>query len=130
MKTLKVIIEKSSDHYSAYACDINGIYGAGDTVNECKQSLLEAISLYKEYNKNIPEVLKNDYEIIYKFDVESFLSYYKGILTNAALERITGINQKQLQHYASGQSKPRPAQRKKIEDALHRLGEELLAIEL
>jgi len=43
---------------------------------------------------------------------------------------MTGINQKQLHHYASGLKKPRQEQRKKIETALHKLGEELLAIEL
>jgi len=32
------------------------------------------------------------------------------------------IYQKQLQHYASGHSKPRKAQRKKIEEGLHKLG--------
>ena len=55
---------------------------------------------------------------------------YKGIFTNSALERITGINQKQFQHYASGLKKPRAAQAKKIESALHKLGSELLALEL
>jgi hypothetical protein len=58
------------------------------------------------------------------------LDYYKGIFTNAALERITGINQKQIQHYASGLKKPRPAQVKKIESALHNLGAELMSVEL
>ena len=45
-----------------------------------------------------------------------------------ALSRITGINYRQLWHYASGMCKPRPAQRKRIEDGLHRLGHELLSI--
>jgi hypothetical protein len=35
-----------------------------------------------------------------------------------------------LHHYASGLKKPRLVQRKKIESALHRLGEELMAVEL
>jgi hypothetical protein len=43
---------------------------------------------------------------------------------------MTGINQKQLQHYASGLRKPRTQQMKKIESALHQLGNELLAVEL
>jgi hypothetical protein len=46
------------------------------------------------------------------------------------LERITGINQKLLHHYSSGLKKPREAQKKKIETALHRLDEELLAVKL
>ncbi|MCK9638406.1 MAG: hypothetical protein M0R39_00730 [Prolixibacteraceae bacterium] len=50
------------------------------------------------------------------------------ISTKAALSRITWINQRQLWHYASGMRKPRPAQRKRIEEGLHKLGAELLKI--
>jgi predicted RNase H-like HicB family nuclease len=130
MQTVKVIIEKSKDMYSSYADNIKGIYGGGDTVAEAKESILAAIELYKKHNKNIPAILKGKYDLVYKFDTQSFLNYYKGVFTNAALERITGINQKQFQHYASGLKKPRPAQAKKIENALHRLGGELIAVEL
>ena len=69
-------------------------------------------------------------EIIYKFDTQSLLNYYKGIFTNASLERITGIKQKQIQHYASGLKKPRAAQKQKIQDSLHILAGELMAVEL
>jgi len=55
--------------------------------------------------------------------------YYWSIFTNAALERITGINQRQIQHYASGAKRPRPQQLKKIETALRELGEELISVE-
>jgi len=58
------------------------------------------------------------------------MQYYKGILSNSALERLTGINQKQLHHYASGLKKPRIEQRKKIETALHDLCRELLSINI
>ena len=63
-------------------------------------------------------------------DVRSFLSVYSGIFTKSGLERLTGINQKQLWHYANGKSVPRRAQVLRIEEALHRLGEELLSIHL
>jgi hypothetical protein len=56
------------------------------------------------------------------------MDYYKGVFTKAALERITGINQTQLGHYAAGRSKPRKQQILKIEKALHKLGEELCTI--
>jgi predicted RNase H-like HicB family nuclease len=132
MKQVKVIIEKTKDMYSSYAENVPGIYGGGDTVEEAKKSILDAIRLLKEHNtnKNIPAILKDKYAIVFKYDAESFLKHYKGIFTNSALERITGINQKQFQHYASGLKKPRPTQAKKIESALHKLGSELLAIEL
>ena len=46
------------------------------------------------------------------------------------MENSTGINQKQIQHYTTGHRKPRLEQRKKIENALHTLGKELLAVQL
>ena len=132
MKTLKIIIERSKDHFGAYAENAEGIYGAGDTVEEAKQSILDAITIIRQEfsSDNIPNILKGEYEIVYHFDAESFLRYYKGIFTNSALERITGVNQRQLQHYSSGLKKPRQLQLKKIEDGLHRLAAELQAVEL
>lgn len=131
-KKIKIIIERGKDQYAAYAENVEGIYACGDTVSEAKKNVEEAITLLKKYNdpKKIPSVLQGQYELVHKLDTQSFFNYYKGIFTNAALERITGINQKQLQHYAKGLKKPRPTQTKKIETALHNLGSELLSVEL
>jgi predicted RNase H-like HicB family nuclease len=132
METVKIIIEKTDDLFSAYADNVEGIYAGGETVEEVKQSVLDAIELSKEHNteENIPTILKGNYEITYHFDLESLLNYYKGIMSFSALERLTGVNQKQLQHYSTGHRKPRIDQRKKIETALHKFGKELLAVEL
>lgn len=131
MKTINIVIERASDGtFGAYATNIEGIYGAGDNVKEVKQSVLDAIDTIKEYFDEVPEILNGKYEVKYKFDTESLLQYYKGILSNPAFEKITGINQKQIHHYATGMKKPREAQRKKIQEGLHTLGRELLAIEL
>lgn len=131
-KKIKIIIERSDDSYSSYAENVPGIYGHGDTVDKARQSALSGIDLMKKYNQeeNLPAILKGNYEIVFQFDTESFLNFYKKIFTNAALERMTGINQKQLQHYASGLKKPRLAQIKKIESAMHSLGKELMSLEL
>ena len=129
-KKIRIIIEKSDDSYTSYAENVEGVYGHGDSVEEAKQSALEGLKLYKKYNDKVPAILKGDYEIVFKFDAESFLNFYKKIFTNAALERMTGINQKQFQHYASGLKKPRLAQVKKIETAMHTLGQELMAVQL
>lgn len=132
MKEVRVIIEKTSDGYSAYGEKADGIWGMGDSVKEAKDSALKSLQLFIEHNdpKNIPHELKGVYHLVFKFDMQSFFNYYKGVFTNAGLERLTGINQKQIQHYASGLKKPRPAQKKKIETALHTLGEDLLAVKL
>lgn len=68
------------------------------------------------------------YTQLQKNDIQSLLQIYEGIFTKSGLEKLTGIHQKQLWHYAMGQSKPRAAQRMKIENALHRLGNELISL--
>jgi len=132
MKTLRIIIEKSKDYFDAYADNCEGVYGAGETVEEAKENVLNGLDLLIKSTdpKRLPEILKGQYTIIYKFDTQSFLNYYDKIFSKPALERLTGINQKQLHHYASGMRKPRAQQRKKIVDALHQLGQELLSIDI
>jgi hypothetical protein len=103
-----------------------------ETVEQTIRSILYWINFNKKYTieEIRPEILKGEFKIVYRFDIVSLLSYYKNIFTNAGLERITGINQRQLAHYSSGLKRPRPAQTKKIMNALHELGSELLSIEL
>jgi len=131
MEKIIITIGASSDHFGAYAENCDGIYGAGNSVEEAKQNVMDGLNLFIKYNKdNLPKILQGDYTIEFQYDAQSFLNYYNKIFTNVALERMTGINQKLLHHYSSGLKKPREAQRKKIETALHRLGNELLAVKL
>ena len=131
MKTIRILIEKNEDGYWAYAENEEKIVGGGATVEECKQDVVACIETLKDLDSaNRPKFLDKDYELKYRFDTESLLNYYKGIFTNAAFERLTGINQKQLQHYSSGLKKPREHTKKKIEESLHNLGKELLEVEL
>ena len=134
MQTLTVIIERAENNYSAYIDGLDGIITTGDTIDEIKNNMLKAINAYtetcKELALEIPKELKGEFELRFKMDVKSLLDFYSGIFTKAGLERITGINQKQLWHYASGNRKPRAEQSLKLENALHKLGEELLSISL
>ena len=134
MKPLTVMIERTDNNYSAYLKEVDGVVATGKTVNDIKQGIVNSIQALiedcKEFGGEIPEELQGDYELTFKMDVQSLLQFYGMIFTKSALERMTGINQKQLWHYASGKRNPRPEQNIKIETALHKLGEELLAINL
>lgn len=130
MAKIVVTIEKGDDLFGAWANDVPGIYGEGETVRETKENLLESIRLYKEQNTVVPKMLQEKLEIEWHFDIPSFLQYYNGIFTKAALERITGINQKLLGHYASGLKKPHKAQVEKIEKAMHNFIEDLSLVHL
>ncbi len=132
--TLKIIIERSESNYSAYIEGIDGITATGNTLDEIKENMVKAIEACieecKELGCEVPEELQGEYSVVFKMDVKSLLDFYNGIFSKAGLERITGINQKQLWHYSSGKRIPRPEQSLKLEMALHKLGEELLSISL
>ena len=133
-QTVRAIVERADKNFSAYLDGIDGVVVTGNTFDEVKNNMLQAIDDFikvcNEYGYEIPDELKGEYEIMFRMDVKSVLEFYSGIFTNSGLERITGINQKQLWHYASGMSNPRPEQALKLESALHKLGQELLSINL
>ena len=134
MKTITAVIEYAGDNYSAYVEGFDGIAASGATLDEIKGNLSGAVEAYIEACRDLgcklPEDLSGEYEISFRMDVKSFLGLYTGIFTKSGLERLTGINQKQLWHYAQGLSTPRRAQVQRIEQALHQLGKELIAIHL
>lgn len=133
----QVIIEISftGNNFSAYVPELPGCVSVGDTPAEIKKNIIDAMKLHVQGSiadgDPIPsKFIKGNIELIYKFDTPTLLEYYKGIFTKSGLEKLTGINQKQLFHYSSGLRKPRPAITKRIEQALHQLGKELLAVRL
>lgn len=131
-KKLIININAGKDSFGAFAENCEGIYAAGDSVREVKDDVLEVIEMVKEEwpESQWPTPIKENWPIEWHYDTQSLLKYYEGIITNAALERLTGINQKQLWNYAHGISRPRQQSREKIENALHSLGHELLELSL
>lgn len=134
MKKLSAVIETSENKYSAYIKELDGVVATGETIDEIKKNLLEAVDVFmetcNETGYEIPDVSKGDYEIEFKMDVKSFLNIYSSVLSKSAIERLTGINQKQLWHYANGKSEPRQLQKQRIENAIHKLGQDFMSIRL
>ena len=134
MKTIEAAIERAKDgSYGVYCID-QPYTGMGITSEAAKANMLEAMNFHKqvclEEGFDYPEFLNEEFEVVYKFDTKSLLEYYAGIITPAALERISGIHQKQIWNYLHGKSKPRRQQVEKIESALHKLGNELITVQL
>ena len=134
MKNIIVTVEKSVNNYSACIETLLGCVTTGKTMSELKRNMYEAVEAHVEMSREhgdfIPEEFNGEYRLVFRFDTENLLTHYKGIITNSALERLTGINQRQLQRYATGKTRPMRPQQMKIQKALHRLGEELLDVEL
>lgn len=132
MKKINILIERSADLFDAYSDNCDGIYGAGDTLEECKADIETSIRQIKEKLpiEQWPEELKGEYELEYKLDIQSFLEYFSQYLSLAGMERITGVNQKQLSNYLNRRSKPRKQQIERISKGLRRFASELLSITL
>ena len=128
MVTLHAVIEKAEHNYSAYVEEIDGVCGIGDTLDEVKRSMEEGLVVLKEAciedGYPVPEELQGEYEVVFKMDTRSFLQMYCKIFTKSALERLTGINQKQLWSYLNG-TKPRKAQVERIEKGFRSLQKDL-----
>lgn len=129
---LIINISASPDSFGAFAENCPGIFAAGDSVAEVKKDVAEAIQIYKETTSENewPAPIRDNWPISWHYDTQSLLRHYEGIITNAALERLTGINKKQLWNYSHGVSKPRKETRTKILNALHSLGHDLCEVSL
>ena len=112
MEKVTVTIGITENNYSAHLEIGDGIVVATEkTFEGLKKQMKEAVEFHlegmREDNDEIPSAFLGEYELVYHFDPQSL-----------------------LQRYAFGVSKPRKEQAKKIENALHALGRELLVVEL
>jgi len=130
----RVILEKTDEGYSAYLPDLPGCISTGITITDIKSNIQVAIDFHIEgmrmENITIPEKFDGKFELTYKMDVSSLFEWFSGILTKAGVSKLTGMNQSLISQYVSGSKSPSSKQTKRIERALHNLGQELLEIEL
>lgn len=127
MEKIIMNICASSDSFGAYSENCDGIYAAGNTIEECKKDVITAIELIKKNlpEEQWPEQIRGEYRLVWHYDVQSLLLYYGTMLSLSGLERVTGIHQKQLWAYMHGRSRPRKQQKERIEESLHRFADEL-----
>ena len=131
MRKVNAIIERASDgSYSIYSdADDLGylVTGTGATVQEAKKYFEGGYSDIKKscarHNEPFTEV-----EMVYKYDMASFLAYYSKVISLAGLSRLTGINQQQLSHYVTGRRNPSPKTIAKVENAIHLFAQDLASV--
>lgn len=133
MEVVVINVARTENGYCA-ACDILPGWIVAVTGDFCalEKEVVESIDFFLECaakdGEKYPPIFDTEYRIEYKFDIQSLLCYYQNIFSFAALQYITGINQRQLWHYAAGYTKPRKAQADKIVEGLHKLGKELTSV--
>lgn len=130
MTTIEAIIERANDGTYTVFCKNEIFSGAGASIELAKEDMRKQMAFYRETaiaeGFKYPSFLDGDFEISYRVDMPSLLKYYieQGIFTLSGVEKMTGINQKQLWSYLHG-TKPRGAQSQRMETGFRRLKEEL-----
>lgn len=132
MKKTALIEMGKNGKFTIFTPDIESvIIGDGDTVEEAKadfeNSIKEIIDSYVETNQPIPNELQ-DIDFQYKYDVASFLNYNK-YLNMTKFATYAGINPSLMRQYKKGQYIS-SRQVSKIQTAIHKIGKELVAVQL
>ena len=133
MEIIKVLVGWEDKNYSAVA-ECNGVVVATHKdFEKLKKEFTEAFAFHinesaKDGDPISPALLNGDYTLEYELQTSALLHIFDGVLTRAALYKVTGINERQLGHYAQGIRTPRPQQREKIVQGIHQLGRQFLSV--
>ena len=131
MKATAVIERGNDGTYGVYIESDNlpfGAIGDGNTIAEAIDDFNNSIDEMRTYYADIGKEFPEDLEFEFKYDTASFLQQYAYAFTLAGLERITGVNQRQLSHYINGVRNPSNKTVKKIEGRLHAFGNEIASV--
>jgi hypothetical protein len=137
MDKIKILVGWSGNNYSACTDNYDTINGivlvTHKTFEGLKQEFESALKFHIEGcisdGDVLPEwIVEGRYEPEYVLETSALLHRLDGILTRSAIARATGINEKQISHYASGYRNPRPAQREKIIRGIHSISRELASV--
>lgn len=134
-KEIKVLVSWSGENFNGGIGDpeLGAIMVAGSTLDSFKKEFEDAFEFHieglKEDVDKIPDyITTGNYNIVYDLEATALLKEAEKFTTLAAISRATGINQKQLSHYATGIKQPRPSSRERIIQGLHAIGRMALAL--
>lgn len=133
MTIIEAIIERAMDGTYTVYCKDEIFSGAGATIEEAKTDMLDQMTFYRQTalteGFKYPAFLDEDFELSYQIDARSLIQYYvaSGVFSLAGLEKVTGINQKQLWSYLNGR-KPQNRQADRIRSGLLKLSKDLDAV--
>lgn len=108
IKQITISVERRPDNvpgtdtfiaYAYTARKAEKILRGADSAKEAAEKVISTIA-------SVFGVSEGEYAVRYKFDTFSFLNFYSDELTLDGLEAVTGINQRQLSHYATGHRAP------------------------
>ncbi|TDO66952.1 hypothetical protein EV143_1333 [Flavobacterium chryseum] len=134
---IKVKIERSSDgSYWGTTQNVPGVIASdGESINEMKDNLREAVELYletaKDHDKETYEAYKKGFEFEYDVDISEIFNIFE-VINKSVFAKSIGVNPSLFRQYTTSKKQTYISEKRaqEIEDGLHKLGKELLSIKL
>ncbi|WP_026839481.1 type II toxin-antitoxin system HicB family antitoxin [Gillisia sp. JM1] len=132
-KSIEVYLEKAADGtYWGTTQNLPGVVTAfGNSLEELKINLQQAYSDYletaMEVNEEWIQEILNANVFVYRLDIQALFKLIPEIKISS-LAKKAGINESLMRQYATGKANASEERAKKIEKALHELGNELLSV--
>lgn len=133
---MNALIERTDSGYFSIACDgkIGNfcLGGFGTSVKDAKADfdsiVKEAQDCYIKEHGSLPDEFK---EVIvdYKYDLQSFFNYFNWI-NISKFAKAAGINESKMRQYKTGKAFASERTKNAIEATIHKMSEELAAVEL
>ena len=131
MGKIRILVDYT-DNFSA--CPENDKIACVTTANSYEslkinmdESLHFHIEGMKEDGETIPEEFSGEWEYEWVLSTRALLHATEHLVSKSAIAKVTGINQQQLTHYASGFRKPKPAMADRIREGVHSIALTLLS---
>lgn len=132
-KKVEIFVEKHSDGtYWGTTQNFEGVVSSfGSNMEELKKNLEEAFADNIELAKELEEDYASDYdnvEFVYKMDLSSFFTLIPELKVSSIAKK-AGMNESLLRQYKNGITTASQEQTQRIQNAVHQLGQELLAVQ-
>ena len=132
MGKIVINVDYTDNFAAAPANEDIACVSTGRSFDELKKNMEEALHWHidsmRDDGEAIPAEFDGEWDLEWNLSVRALLHYTEGLVPKSALAKVTGINQQQLTHYASGYRVPRPAMRARIIEGIHAIGQQLTSI--
>ncbi|MBN1927617.1 MAG: type II toxin-antitoxin system HicB family antitoxin [Prolixibacteraceae bacterium] len=133
MQRIDVTVRPNQDGWWAEIKSIPGCYSHGESLDELKKNIREAIDLHieglLETDKPINnEFIRGEYELDLKINIQDLFEYYP--ITVKGISERAGMNRSLLNQYVKGEKTMSEKQALRIIGTIHQLGSELMQLQL
>lgn len=132
MGKIVINVDYTDNFAAAPANEDIACVSTGRSFEELKKNMEEGLRWHidsmRKDGESVPAEFDGEWVFEWSFSVRALLHYTERLVPKSAIAKVTGINQQQLTHYASGYRVPRPAMRARIIEGIHAIGQQLEAI--